>query len=257
MSLCGTALAAAVATYTVLAAYAVRTRLKRHPVAPPLHKAAPVTILKPLCGAEHELYECLRSFCDQDHPRFQIVFGVSDPDDPAIGVVARLAREFPAVDIQIAIDRRQHGTSRKVSNLINMMPYARHDLFVISDSDVRVDRDYLARIVVPLADPAVGIVTCPYLGQARKGTLVDARLAVHQRLVHPVGTRRSHVRVAGVRVRCDHRDQAPRPAPNRRVRIDREPAGRRLSAGRIDSRGWGCERCSPMWWSRRASTNPP
>jgi ceramide glucosyltransferase len=169
MAWCGTAIAAAGALYTVVAAYAVRTRLKPYPVNPPLRKAAPVTILKPLCGAEHELYECLRSFCDQDYPRFQIVFGVSDPDDPAIGVVARLAREFPKVDIHIAIDRRQHGTSRKVSNLINMMPLARHDLLVISDSDVRVDRDYLPRIVAPLADPAVGIVTCPYLGRPRKG----------------------------------------------------------------------------------------
>ena len=95
MSFCGTALVAAVAVYTVLAAYAVRTRLKPYPAVPPLRKDAPVTIFKPLCGAEHELYECLRSFCDQDYPRFQIVFGVSDPDDPAIGVVARLAREFP------------------------------------------------------------------------------------------------------------------------------------------------------------------
>jgi ceramide glucosyltransferase len=169
MSWCGTSLAAAVATYTVVAAYAVRTRLKPHRFVSPPHKAAPVTILKPLCGAEHELYECLRSFCDQEYPRFQIVFGVSDPDDPAIGVVARLAREFPRIEIQIAVDRRQHGTSRKVSNLINMMPLARHELLVISDSDVRVDRDYLARIVAPLADPGVGVVTCPYLGRPRKG----------------------------------------------------------------------------------------
>jgi ceramide glucosyltransferase len=169
MSWFGTSLAAAVATYTVIAAYAVRMRLKPYPIAQPPRKAAPVTILKPLCGAEHELYECLRSFCDQEYPRFQIVFGVSDPDDPAIDVVARLAREFPKVEIQIAVDRRQHGTSRKVSNLINMMPLARHELLVISDSDVRVDRDYLARIVAPLADPGVGVVTCPYLGRPRKG----------------------------------------------------------------------------------------
>jgi ceramide glucosyltransferase len=169
MSWCGTALAAAGAIYTVMAAYAVRTRLKPYPVNPLQRKAAPVTLLKPLCGAEHELYECLRSFCDQDYPRFQIVFGVSDPDDPAIGVVARLTREFPRVDIQIAIDHRRHGTSRKVSNLINMMPLARHDLLVISDSDVRVDRDYLPRILAPLADPAVGVVTCAYLGRPRPG----------------------------------------------------------------------------------------
>jgi ceramide glucosyltransferase len=169
MSWFGTTLSAAVAVYTVLAAYAVRLRLKSHRYPPPLRKAAPVTIFKPLCGAEPELYECLRSFCDQDYPRFQVVFGVSDPDDPAIDVVAHLAREFPGVDMEIAVDRRQHGTSRKVSNLINMMPLARHDLLVISDSDVRVGRDYLARIVIPLADPAVGIVTCPYLGKPRRG----------------------------------------------------------------------------------------
>jgi len=169
MSWLGTALAATVATYTVVAAYAVRTRLRPYRLASPPWKAAPVTILKPLCGAEHELYECLRSFCDQEYPRFQIVFGVSDPDDPAIAVVARLKREFPNIDIDLAMDRRQHGTSRKVSNLINMMPFARHELLVISDSDVRVDRDYLARIVAPLADPEVGVVTCPYLGRPRKG----------------------------------------------------------------------------------------
>jgi ceramide glucosyltransferase len=169
MSWLGTALAAVVAVYTVVAAYAVRTRIKPHPVDSPLRKSAPVTLLKPLCGAEPELYECLRSFCEQDHPAFQIVFGVCDPDDPALGVVARLAREFPRVDMRVAVDRRQHGTSRKVSNLINMMPLARHDLLVISDSDVRVDRDYLGRIIAPLADQGVGIVTCPYLGRPRKG----------------------------------------------------------------------------------------
>jgi ceramide glucosyltransferase len=169
MSWLGTALAAAVAVYTVVAAYAVRTRIKPHPVDSPLREGTPVTLLKPLCGAEHELYECLRSFCEQDHPCFQIVFGVCDPDDPALGVVARLAREFPRVDMQVVVDRRQHGTSRKVSNLINMMTLARHDLLVISDSDVRVDRDYLGRIIAPLADPGVGIVTCPYLGRPGRG----------------------------------------------------------------------------------------
>ncbi len=173
MSWCGTALAAAVATYTVVAAYAVRSRIKAFRFstlrAGAPREAPPVTLLKPLCGTEHELYACLRSFCEQDYPRFQIVFGVSDPDDPAIGVVALLVREFPKIDIDIAIDRRRHGSSRKVSNLINMMPFARHELLVLSDSDVRVGRDYLARIVAPLADPGVGIVTCSYVGRPRRG----------------------------------------------------------------------------------------
>ena len=73
-----------------------------------------------------------------------------DGNDPAVEVVGRLRREFPAADLAVAIDRRQHGSSRKVSNLINMMALARHEYLVIADSDVRVDRDYLAKVVEPL-----------------------------------------------------------------------------------------------------------
>ena len=128
-----------------------------------------VTILKPLCGVEHDLFECLRSFFEQDYPCFQIVFGVSDGDDPAVEVVGQLRRLYPHIDAKVVIDRRQHGSSRKVSNLMNMLPLARHDYLIISDSDVRVSRDYLSRIVPPLLDPGVGIVTCPYRGTPRSG----------------------------------------------------------------------------------------
>ncbi|HTV97357.1 MAG TPA: bacteriohopanetetrol glucosamine biosynthesis glycosyltransferase HpnI [Steroidobacteraceae bacterium] len=165
---CGSGIAGVAAVYAVAAVAAVRTRLAPDGGARPA-QTPPVTILKPLCGDEHELYECLRSFCEQDYARLQIVFGVSDGADPAVAVVSRLQEEFPHIDIDLAIDRRQHGSSRKVSNLINMMPLARHDLLVISDSDVRVARDYLARIVPPLLDPQVGIVTCPYRGNPRRG----------------------------------------------------------------------------------------
>jgi ceramide glucosyltransferase len=164
----GTGLSGAAAAYALSACFAVRARLSSAAVAN-AHDAPPVTILKPLCGTEHELYECLRSFCDQSYPRFQIVFGVSDGNDPAIDVVTRLQREFPQIDLRLAVDRRQHGSSRKVSNLMNMMPLASHDYLVMSDSDVRVGRDYLSRVVTPLLDPAVGIVTCPYRGNPREG----------------------------------------------------------------------------------------
>jgi ceramide glucosyltransferase len=165
---CGIAVAASAAVYTVAAAIAVRVRLKSD-YCVRLGEAPAVTILKPLCGKEHELYECLRSFCDQDYPRFQIVFGLADGADPAAEVVGRLQREFPNLDLRLAVDRRQHGSSRKVSNLMNMMPLAEHDFLVVSDSDVRVPRDYLARIVPPLLDPDVGIVTCPYRGVPHRG----------------------------------------------------------------------------------------
>jgi ceramide glucosyltransferase len=168
MYLWGIAAAASAAAYTLAAAIAVRVKLRTDYCVRP--GAAPaVTILKPLCGDEHELYECLRSFCEQDYPRFQIVFGVADGADPAAEAVSRLQREFPALDLKLVVDRRQHGSSRKVSNLMNMVPLAQHDFLVISDSDVRVPRDYLSRIVPPLLDPDVGIVTCPYRGVPRRG----------------------------------------------------------------------------------------
>jgi ceramide glucosyltransferase len=164
----GIAVAASAAAYTLAAAIAVRVKLKAEYCVRP-GEAPAVTILKPLCGDEHELYECLRSFCDQDYAQFQIVFGVADGADPAAEVVGRLQREFPKLDLKLVVDRRQHGSSRKVSNLMNMMPLARHDFLVISDSDVRVPREYLSRIVPPLLDPDVGIVTCPYRGVPRRG----------------------------------------------------------------------------------------
>jgi ceramide glucosyltransferase len=163
----GIAITGSAAVYTVAAAIAVRVKLEGDYVRP--GEAPAATILKPLCGDEHELYECLRSFCDQDYPEFQIVFGVADAADPAAEVVNRLQREFPKLDLKLVVDRRQHGSSRKVSNLMNMMPLARHDFLVISDSDVRVPRDYLSRILPPLLDPGIGIVTCPYRGVPRRG----------------------------------------------------------------------------------------
>ena len=153
--------------YSITAWLAVRRRI--HPAGGAWANAPPVTVLKPLCGAEPALYECLRSFCEQDYPQFQIVFGVSNSQDPAVAVVDRLKREFPTKDLRIAIDGRLHGSSPKVSNLINMTALASYDYLVIADSDVSVTRSYLATVVAPLLDPGVGIVTCGYRGRPRAG----------------------------------------------------------------------------------------
>ena len=124
----------------------------------------PVTVLKPLCGAEPELYEHLRSFCQQDHPEFQIVFGVRDPADPALAVVARLVAEFPSLPIDVVVNPQQHGSNFKVSNLINMMARARHEVLALADSDTFVGHDYLSTVTAPLLDQKVGLVTCIYRG---------------------------------------------------------------------------------------------
>jgi ceramide glucosyltransferase len=155
------ALAAAYALLTLVAVLVWRTRAtSRAPV-----KLPPVTVLKPLCGAEPGLYENLRSFCRQDYPEFQIVFGVGDANDPALAVAARLVEEFPSLPIDIVVDPRQHGHNRKISSLINMLQHARHDILLMADSDAFVGPDYLASITVPLLDRKVGLVTCLYQGE--------------------------------------------------------------------------------------------
>src|SRR6266851_6781850 len=128
-----------------------------------------VTVLKPLCGAEPGLDEHLRSFCRQDYPEFQIVFGVRDAGDPACAVVKRLAAEFPSVPIELVINPQLHGTNLKISNLINMLPYARHDTLAMADSDAFVGTDYLATVTAPLLDQDVGLVTCIYRGTPTRG----------------------------------------------------------------------------------------
>jgi ceramide glucosyltransferase len=158
------------AGFALLAALAVgiwRVRFANRPPAPGLPQP-PVTILKPLCGAEPGLHTHLRSFCQQDYPTFQIVFGVREPNDPALAVVERIVAEFPALSIDVVIDPQLHGDNYKTSNLLNMMRRARHDLLVIADSDAVVRPDYLGAVTNPLLHPDVGLVTCIYHGVPTK-----------------------------------------------------------------------------------------
>jgi ceramide glucosyltransferase len=125
----------------------------------------PVTILKPVCGLEPNLEVNLRSFCDQDYPAaVQVIIGAALADDPAIAVARRVAASLPHRDIKILTGSYSLGANRKVNTLARMYGDARHDLIVISDSDILVGPTYLQHIVAPLADKNVGIVTCVYRG---------------------------------------------------------------------------------------------
>jgi ceramide glucosyltransferase len=164
----GLALCAAAAAYSTLAAVLVLRRRERigRPAGAADGDCAPVSILKPLCGAEPRLADCLRSFCRLDYPALQLVFGVREANDPAIETVRQLQREFPACDIALVVDPRVHGENLKASNLINMLPRARHEIVVISDSDVEAGAGYLHSVVQALQAPGVGSVTCLYRGRA-------------------------------------------------------------------------------------------
>jgi ceramide glucosyltransferase len=124
----------------------------------------PVSVLKPLHGKEPGLYENLLSFVDQDYPAVQVVFGVRTPDDAALPIVRRVVAARPDRDIALVIDSRVSGRNLKVANLDNMLPATRYDVLVFADADMRVGRDYLAKVTAPLQDPRIGLVTCLYKG---------------------------------------------------------------------------------------------
>jgi ceramide glucosyltransferase len=123
-------------------------------------KTPSVTILKPICGAEPFLEEALASFCVQSYPApVQIVIGAHDGADPALHAARRVKSRFPSADIVLLADPARRGVNGKIANLINMLPHAKHDILVIADSDLHVDRDYLRRVVAELMVPGTGLVT--------------------------------------------------------------------------------------------------
>jgi ceramide glucosyltransferase len=134
----------------------------------------PISILKPLKGIDPEIYESFRSHCLQDYPEYEIIFGVSDLNDPAIESVRELQLEFPDRRIHLMLCPEILGANVKVSNLAQMLTQARYDHVIVNDSDIRVEPDYLRRVIAPLADARVGMVTCLYRGVA--GRTLGSRL---------------------------------------------------------------------------------
>lgn len=131
--------------------------------------AAPpgVSILKPLHGAEPGLVSNLASFCRQDYAGpFEMVLGVQRPDDKAIDAVNALTPTLPAGRAKLVVDATEHGSNRKISNLINILALTSQDVLVLADSDIAVERDYLQRVVASLQEPGAGAVTCLYKGLA-------------------------------------------------------------------------------------------
>lgn len=130
----------------------------------------PVTLLKPLHGAEPALLANLTTFITQGYiGSLQMICGVQNPDDPAIATVETLRAAHPDADITLVVDPTRHGSNAKISNLTNIMAHARHDLLILSDSDMAVAPDYIARVIAALDVPGVAAVTCLYRGRGDAG----------------------------------------------------------------------------------------
>jgi ceramide glucosyltransferase len=163
-------LASVVGCACLVCATFLTSRFPRRALPTPDASMPRVTILKPLHGAEPGLFENLASFCTQNYPgAVQIILGVQDPRDDAIAVVEQLRARYKDRHLDLVVDATIHGLNRKVSNLINMWRYVEHDVIVVADSDMRVDPDYLSRVVAALAQRGVGAVTCLYHGLSATG----------------------------------------------------------------------------------------
>jgi ceramide glucosyltransferase len=155
--------------YYLLCLWSVRVYLRERRAAGdfvPTQALPPVSILKPLKGTDPEIYDSFRSHCRQDYPEYEIVFGVSDPDDPAVAAVEKLQQEFPERAIRLLVCPNQLGANVKVSNLAQMLQTAGYGHLIVNDSDIRVEPDYLRRVIAPLGEQHVGMVTCLYRGLA-------------------------------------------------------------------------------------------
>ncbi len=143
---------------TVLVARFMAQRLVPAAVLPP------VSVLKPLCGVEPLTELALESFFLIDYPDYQLVFGVQSAVDPVLPIIEMLRARYPARDVALVVEATLHGSNRKVSNLINMLPAASHDTLVMSDADIHVPPYFLRRVIAALAEPGVGLVTTLYTG---------------------------------------------------------------------------------------------
>jgi len=132
----------------------------------------PVSNLKPVRGLDADAYENFASFCRQDYPEYELIFCVTDQTDPSVPVIQKLMRDFPERKIRLLYSAGHTAINDKVAKLRLMEREALYDYLVINDSDVRVDSEYLRRVVAPLRDPKVGGVTCFYVS-SQEGSFVE------------------------------------------------------------------------------------
>ncbi len=122
----------------------------------------PVSILKPLRGADYGLKENLASFCRQDYPGYEVLLGLRSEEDGAYGIAREIERMFPE-KVRVVAGYEDLGANGKVSNLYRLSQSARHDLLAISDSDMKVDGGYLKTIVSEyIENENTGLVTSLY-----------------------------------------------------------------------------------------------
>ncbi|MGC4000070.1 MAG: glycosyltransferase [Anaeromyxobacter sp.] len=161
---------------------ALRSHLRR-PGAPvrgdsldpgPARPAPPISILKPLCGDDDDLAANLAAFAALDYPAYEVLLGVKSARDPAFAPALAAVRRWPG-RMRLVLQRFDEGLNPKVNQLVGLARAARHDLLLISDSNVRVGAGYLRGVGEAMSAPGVGLVTHPVVGagERRLGALLE------------------------------------------------------------------------------------
>jgi ceramide glucosyltransferase len=145
--------------YAVIAARDLLARPQRQGTSTP---EPPVSILKPLRGLDPNPVANFASFSRQDYPAWEILFGAEDASEPGLEAVRQVIGDSPNADIRIVLGRGLSGKNPKVRMLSRLVEEAKYPLLLVSDSDIHADPNHLRRMVEPLRDPAVGVVTCLY-----------------------------------------------------------------------------------------------
>lgn len=154
---------AALAGLTLVAVQSFSLRKQLGEVPPVPRRLPPVSILKPLCGADDELEANLACFAALDYPRYELLLGVASTTDAAYPVACAAARRWPD-RVRVVLQRGEPGMNPKINQLVTLQAAAQYDLLVVSDSNVRVEPGYLHEIAALFEDPEVGLVTHAMVG---------------------------------------------------------------------------------------------
>ncbi len=132
----------------------------------------PLTLLKPVHGAEPGLEAHLATFFQQDYPEYEILFCARSADDAGLATARHVAAKYPKIPVKfLSTGGEPDYINAKVASMELMETEAAHEILVISDSDVRVTPDYLRAVALPFGDYKVGAMCCPYRGVAAEGGL--------------------------------------------------------------------------------------
>jgi ceramide glucosyltransferase len=151
--------------YYLIGVAAARKRIKNPtPFSTEKRPLPPISLLKPLNGADPGLEGFLESYFQQDYPSFEILFAVRHESDPSVAILRPLMERYSNIPTRLIFTGEPPYANAKVYSMEKMAELASHSILVITDSDASVEPDYLRAIARDFEPEDVGAVTNLYRG---------------------------------------------------------------------------------------------